>query len=166
MLTWIVGALGVAVLMLMGVEVRRIRQLAHVLRKKESAALAERFGARRQGSTNDMLAAEEALKWYRPLREKPSTGHLGDEQGGLFFVYNDMLLADSEGHYWHCLATTTMDQHEKPKLVLTNLSELRARRALFNDPAAYLAAFGNRPEKSDLSTLSDTSVMNGISAEN
>ena len=53
---------------------------------------------------------------------------------------------------------TTTEKQSITDMAVTSLTELRARRALFNKPKLYIAAFGSPPQKSQLLGLGEASV--------
>ena len=163
MMVWVLYSFVlVGVLLAVRYGVRRTRRVIPLLKKQESDFLSEKFGARWMQAQQNADTSQGVFKWYKILREQQFSSRLSDEEGGLLFVKNDILIADQENRYWHCLLTTV--ESRSTEMALTALTELRARRALFNQPKTYIAAFGIHPQKSQLLNLEEASA--GASAEN
>ena len=136
---------------------RRANRIVAALKKQEANFFTERFGSRVISKLQGGDVQANQAKWYRVLRESRFSSRLSDDQGGLLVVKSDILIVDQANHYWHCMLTT-IEKQSITDMALTSLTELRARRALFNRPELYIAAFGSPPQKSLLLGLGEASV--------
>ncbi len=126
-------------------------------RKSHAKLLAQRYGALkvevirkiedRFGSSR--VQNTKSSKWYHVLYEVSHEGF--NEHSGIFF-HTELIFVDEKSQYWHLLALSAPTQTDNT-FALTNLDELRARRALFNKPKEYLAAFGESPDRKQLVRL-------------
>lgn len=92
-----------------------------------------------------------ATKWYAELRlssqyDTSEENHIGRT------VCSDVVLKDHTGKYWHVLLSAHSNS-SKINVVTTQLDELRARRALFNDSASYVKAFGAAPHRDQIKAI-------------
>ena len=149
-------AIVVGVLLLVIYGERRASRVVALLKKQEADFFTARFGARVISKSQGGETVANQVKCYRVLRESRFSSRLSDDQGGLLVVKSDVLIVDQADHYWHCLLTT-IEKRTVTDMALTSLTELRARRALFNKPKLYIAAFGSPPQKSQLLGLGEAS---------
>jgi hypothetical protein len=79
-------------------------------------------------------------------------------------VVEDCIVRDASGAYWHCIVRSTNGAGEA-SVVPNLIGELRARRALFNNPAHYRAVFKQEPRIEDIRRLDSESTHSKIDSE-
>lgn len=95
------------------------------------------------------------LKSHRVLRQQLQEMPPG-QHSEHYTLNATLILADEKNHYWLALYSSSSKGGRAPVVTLTQpphferITELRARRALFNDPKAYHAAFGQAPTRASL----------------
>ena len=154
MAIWIIGLLFASgCIALVIYERGKSRRIFLELKRRELDFFTQRFGTRLMISTLDNCSNQNSVLWYRVLREHLSDGRLPEGDGSLLFLKSDVLLKDHDGYFWHCMLKV-IEMRDKPEFLITHLSELRARKAIFNYPKIYHDAFGECPDISQLKNLS------------
>jgi hypothetical protein len=117
--------------------------------------LESQFGSEIIITHGKISAPLEADRWFVKLREKHlhSTGEndLGD-------WLSDYIIRTQDNIYLHVLIHPGLygwksENISTQKPVITQINELRARRALFNHKEAYQKAFGETPNKEHIQRL-------------
>ncbi len=120
--------------------------------------LMRRFGLPGNGDQPPQASFVGTLKSHRMLRQTtqilpPSRSNPGHT------LRVDALLTNELGEYWLVMFNSTIPPLRRigpqavalpNKPVVLQINELRARRALFNDPKAYQHAFGEAPSRAAL----------------
>ena len=96
------------------------------------------------GDELNKLATEPSNRQVLSLRDE----WLTRDDGGSYFVKRTALVRYNHSQYAFLMLFS--DQSNR---LVEPISELRARRALFNHPANYEAAFGSLPDRKDLQPL-------------
>ena len=88
-----------------------------------------------------------ALKSHRVLRLQSQLAPPGDHAERSMRLSAQIILRDHQNQYWLALYEGRCSALAQPRGQgsALRITELRARRALFNDPAAYQKAFGQAP---------------------
>jgi hypothetical protein len=115
--------------------------------KRNLHAISTKFGTRLMPHRNQFSIPSGVKKWHKKFR--CITTEIRHDSGILIGLKDDLLFKDYEGKYWHAFVTSRASVKEAD-IVLTSLSELRMRRALFNTPDNYVLAFGEPPKKDQL----------------
>lgn len=115
------------------------------------AELKRMFGHRIIPHRGIASASGLATKWHAELR-RTSQDDSSNEHYVETTVRTDVVLKDHTGKFWHVLLRAN-SKSSKVNVVTTQLDELRARRALFNDPANYVKAFGEAPHRDQIKAI-------------
>lgn len=115
--------------------------------KRNLRAIAKKFGTRLNPHRNQFSIPSGVKIWHKKFR--CTTAEIRHDSGILIGLKDDLLFKDYEGKYWHAFVTS-MASAKEADIVLTSLSEVRMRQALFNDPDNYKAAFGELPNKNQI----------------
>lgn len=103
-----------------------------------------------QGAFNSMF------KSHRMLRQQMQFVSPGFRSDTRYLLDASIMLVDEKQQHWLVLFASQRERGTEQPIDLRQqpvqqaLTELRARRALFNDPAAYQSAFGEVPSKEGL----------------
>jgi hypothetical protein len=124
---------------------------------KNIAELKRIFGHRVIPHRGIAVAPALATKWYAELRltsqlQRESRDGSSDDDLTGSTACSDVVLKDHSGKYWHVLLRAN-SKSSNINVVTTPLDELRARRALFNDPANYAKAFGEAPHRDQIKAI-------------
>jgi hypothetical protein len=107
---------------------------------KNIAELKRLFGHRIIPHRGIASAPQFAAKWYAELRITSQDDRSEDDYVGST-ACSDVVFKDHT------------EKYNNVSVVTTQLDELRARRALFNDPANYVKAFGEAPHRDQISAI-------------
>lgn len=119
--------------------------------------LTARFGPTWRVDLHGEFQCNPAEKCHRVLRSIESAAQIKAD-GGPWLVKKDLLIVDEKRVYWHCLLSS-LEGYKSPEVTLTLISELRARRALFNQRKLYFAAFGQHPHRDQLTVDAHASLV-------
>jgi hypothetical protein len=151
---WVV--FGLAILVAMAVLPRK-KNKPNPEELKNIAELKRMFGHRIIPHRGITSAPGLATNWYAELRLKSQLqvesrdGSSEDDRVGNT-ACSDVVLKDHTGKYWHVLLRAN-SKSGNVNVVTTPLDELRARRALFNDPVNYVKAFGEAPHRDQIKAI-------------
>jgi hypothetical protein len=115
------------------------------------AELKRLFGHRIIPHRGIASAPRFAAKWYAELRITYQYDRSEDDYIGST-ACSDVVLKDHTEKYWHVLLRAN-SKSNNVSVVTTQLDELGARRALFNDPANYVKAFGEAPHRDQIKAI-------------
>jgi hypothetical protein len=118
---------------------------------KNIAELKRLFGTRIIPHRGVVSAPGFVTQWYAELR-LTSRDDRSEDDYIESTVRSDVVLKDHTGKYWHVLLRAS-SKSSNVNVVTTPLDELRARRALFNDPVNYVKAFGEAPHLDQIKAI-------------
>jgi hypothetical protein len=110
----------------------------------------ELFGRELTIDGGKVIELPTVQRWFVTLRESRAYD-MGNDDSSDYAGCSDFIIRTHDQQFFHLLVKSWSNRRTPPNLssekpVVTALTELRARRALFNDSESYKKAFGELPD--------------------